>query len=143
MTAIDKPEPPGTRRVVKDGGGDWIGGLFSAHAYKRSQGRIARQSTFGALFVLFAFGAWSLYGYLVNQMGTATAAGASAGLLLVVMWLSYRLINLPRFADFLISVEAEMNKVSWPTRTELFRSSVVVIVTIFGLAILLFVYDLV
>ena len=42
----------------------------------------------------------------------------------------FRLVNLPKFADFLIAVEAEMNKVSWPTRTELFRSSVVVIVTI-------------
>ena len=34
---------------------------------------------------------------------------------------------MPAFADFLIAVEAEMNKVSWPTRTELFRGSMVVI----------------
>ena len=33
-------------------------------------------------------------------------------------------VNLPVFADFLIAVEAEMNKVSWPTRGELFRGSV-------------------
>ena len=33
---------------------------------------------------------------------------------------------MPAFADFLIAVEAEMNKVSWPTRHELIRASMVV-----------------
>jgi preprotein translocase subunit SecE len=51
------------------------------------------------------------------------------------------LVNYPPFADFLINVEAEMVKVSWPTRTELFRSSVVVMLTIFGLAAILALYD--
>jgi preprotein translocase subunit SecE len=36
-----------------------------------------------------------------------------------------------------------MNKVSWPSRLELIRSSVVVIFVIFFLAIVLFSYDLV
>jgi preprotein translocase subunit SecE len=58
------------------------------------------------------------------------------------VWFSFRIVNVPRFADFLISVEGEMNKVSWPTRLELVRSSIVVMVTIFGLAALLFAYDL-
>jgi preprotein translocase subunit SecE len=57
------------------------------------------------------------------------------------VWFSYRIVNFPRFADFLVAVEAEMNKVSWPSRTELFRSSVVVIVVIFSLAAILFGYD--
>ena len=48
---------------------------------------------------------------------------------------------LKRFADFLIAVEAEMTKVSWPTRSELIRSSLVVIVTIVGFAVLLWFYD--
>jgi preprotein translocase subunit SecE len=50
-------------------------------------------------------------------------------------------VNIPSFADFLISVEGEMNKVSWPSRGELFRASVVVILVIFFLAFLLFAYD--
>jgi preprotein translocase subunit SecE len=57
-------------------------------------------------------------------------------------WLAFRAVNVPQFADFLIAVEAEMNKVSWPSRAEMFRSTIVVIVTIFGLAIVLFGYDL-
>ncbi len=48
---------------------------------------------------------------------------------------------MPAFADFLISVEGEMNKVSWPSRGELFRASLVVILVIFFLAALLFAYD--
>ena len=50
--------------------------------------------------------------------------------------------TIPRFADFLIAVEAEMNKVSWPSRGELVRSSMVVIFVIFALAIILFGYDM-
>jgi preprotein translocase subunit SecE len=52
-------------------------------------------------------------------------------------------VNIPRFADFLIAVEAEMNKVSWPARQELIRSSLVVIFVIFAMAIALFGFDLV
>ena len=36
-------------------------------------------------------------------------------LLLLGLWIGYRLVNMPQFADFLIAVEAEMNKVSWPS----------------------------
>ena len=66
------------------------------------------------------------------------------GLVLVGgLWISYRLVNVPRFADFLIAVEAEMNKVSWPAKQELIRSSLVVIFVIFAMAIALFLFDLV
>jgi preprotein translocase subunit SecE len=52
-------------------------------------------------------------------------------------------VNWPRFADFLIAVEAEMAKVSWPTRSELFRSTLVVLVTIAILSTVLYAYDLI
>ncbi len=64
-------------------------------------------------------------------------------LLLGGVWVSYRLVNYPKFADFLVAVEAEMYKVSWPSRGELIRSSTVVIVVMFALASVLFGYDLV
>lgn len=63
--------------------------------------------------------------------------------LLVGVWVAFRIVNLPSFSDFLISVEAEMSKVSWPTKTELMRGSVVVLVTILFLAGFLFVFDLI
>jgi preprotein translocase subunit SecE len=52
-------------------------------------------------------------------------------------------VNWPRFADFLIAVEAEMNKVTWPSKDELVRASIVVMFTIFFLAMALFVFDIV
>jgi len=64
-------------------------------------------------------------------------------LVAIGMWFSFRLVNWRKFADFLISVEAEMTKVSWPTKTELYRASMVVIFTMAFLALLLFAYDLV
>lgn len=115
--------------------------LFSLGVYKRSQGRLARQLTYAGIVVLVAFGCWSLHNYLASRVDTGTRYGVSLGVLLVGIWLGFRLVNMPHFADFLIAVEAEMNKVSWPTRSELFRSVVVVLVTIIGLAIVLYLYD--
>jgi preprotein translocase subunit SecE len=58
-------------------------------------------------------------------------------------WMAFRLVNLPAFADFLVSVEAEMNKVSWPSRGELYRSSLVVLVMIGLLAVVLYAFDVI
>jgi len=68
--------------------------------------------------------------------------GVPGVLLLLGIWISYRAVNIMRFADFLIGVEAEMYKVTWPTRVELVRSSMVVMVVIFFLATVLASYDL-
>jgi len=116
--------------------------LFHVGVYKRNQGRIARQVTFVALALLVVVGAWrlsQLAGPGVHPLYWfwIPAIVAASGL-----WICFRLVNLPMFADFLISVEAEMNKVSWPSRPELIRSSLVVIFTIFFLAAVLLAYDL-
>ncbi|HET6879198.1 MAG TPA: preprotein translocase subunit SecE [Pirellulales bacterium] len=115
--------------------------LLSVGLYKRSQGRIARQVTFGALALVVGLGAWRLHRFLMDKPASIQV-GAALSVLLVGLWMCYRAVNMPRFADFLIAVEAEMNKVSWPSRGELFRSSMVVIITMFGLAATLYFYDL-
>ncbi len=115
--------------------------LVQPNLYKRSQGRIARQVTFGALALGTALGAWRMSVYATGE-GPIAQYAAPGLLFLVGLWVCYRIVNYPRFADFLIAVEAEMNKVSWPTRIELFRASAVVIFSIFSLAIILFAYDL-
>jgi len=40
-------------------------------------------------------------------------------LLAASIWLAWRVVNFPPFADFLIATEAELNKVSWTTRPRL------------------------
>jgi preprotein translocase subunit SecE len=120
--------------------GPWLRELVSAGLYKRSQGRIARQLTFAGLAVAVLLGCWRL-SVMLGGEAPATRLGVPGAVLLAGLWLSYRVVNIPRFADFLIAVEAEMNKVSWPSRTELIRSSMVVIVTILLLSIVLGVFD--
>ncbi len=116
--------------------------LFQWGLYKRSQGRITRQISFGAIWLLFLIGAWRLSSYLQQGSGFEGAAvGIPVAIAAVGGWLAFRLVNLPSFADFLIAVEAEMNKVSWPTRSELIRSSLVVIFSIIFLAVVLYGYD--
>jgi preprotein translocase subunit SecE len=159
--------PQGSRAIVmaKDNGGPsgWmqvVQELFKTEVYKRSQGRLVRQFTCLAIWAAFALGAYRMFemrGLLFGRMferflsdqNTATTVGMAVGfvvpalVLAVGLWIGYRIVNLPTFADFLIAVEAEMNKVSWPSRTELIRASMVVILLMFGLMIVLFGYDLV
>ena len=121
--------------------------LFRLNLYKRSQGRVARQVTFAVLAVIVALGAWRLNLWLEGRATAETARQIEyivpLGILAVGWWAAFRLVQLPKFADFLISVEGEMNKVTWPKQGELFRASIVVMVVIFLLAALLFFYDLI
>ena len=115
--------------------------FFQTGVHKRSQGRIARQVTAAVVWIAFGLGAWRIWVMLGRDSDWRGVI--SAATLLIGIWLGYRLVNVPQFADFLIAVEAEMNKVSWPSRGELIRSSVVVIFVIVILAAVLFAYDLV
>jgi len=127
-----------------------VGALFQelmhAGIYKRNQGRITRQLTFAALALAVALGIWRLYITLkISWLGTVLPGFEywfPGVLLLAGLWISYRIVNFPNFADFLIAVEAEVNKVSWPSRTELFRASLVVLFTIFAVAFILAGFDL-
>lgn len=119
-----------------------IAGIFTASRYKRSQGRVARQVTFASLVITIAIGCWRLSS-TQGGGGFAREYGIPIALLVIGLWASFRIVNIPRFADFLISVEAEMNKVTWPSKPELFRSSLVVILVIFLLTAILFSYDII
>ena len=116
--------------------------LFQMGQYKASQGRTVRLVTAIALGVVVGLSAWSLYAGLDASDYRSLALGVPIVLLFGGLWLSYRAVHVPKFADFLISVEAEMGKVSWPTQTELIRSSLVVIFFILSLAVTLFMFDL-
>ena len=151
-----------TTRQHETAGGSFLRELLSVAVYKRNQGRVARQVTFAALAVAFALGVWRLSQMLPIWFGGFGGPGADPsgglvagsadlgvvrflvpGLLLAVgLWVCYRVVNIPRFADFLIAVESEMTKVSWPSKDEVVRSSAVVIFLIFALAAILAGYDL-
>lgn len=135
-----------------------LGDLLSLSVYKRNQGRVARQVTFAALAAIVGIGIWRLaqllaawYGGGEAGMSALVAGGRDLGvvrflipgvLLAIGLWFCFRIVNLPKFADFLIAVEAEVAKVSWPSGEEVFRSSAVIIFLIFALAAILAAYDL-
>jgi len=57
------------------------------------------------------------------------------------LWLAWRAVNMPAFADFLIATEAELNKVSWTTQKRLVQDTIVVLVTVVLMAVFLFGMD--
>ncbi len=121
-------------------GSFWIS-LVSPGLYKRSQGKRVRQMTAGLIIAWAAFGCFTLANGPLLDAEPRIRYGVPVVLTLLSIWLAFRLVNIPQFADFLIAVDAEMKKISWPTMRECFRASAVVIATMFLLAIVLFVYD--
>jgi preprotein translocase subunit SecE len=116
--------------------------LFRAGLYKPNQGRIVRQVTFASIALLGLLVAWEIQRTFLLDMGLA-GYGVMLAIAAAFAWIGFRLVSYSVFADFLIAVEAEMNKVSWPGRAELWRASVVVMFVIFAMAAFLFVFDLV
>jgi preprotein translocase subunit SecE len=113
--------------------GAFFSELLHVGIYKRSQGRITRQVTFASVMAALALGLMRLSTVLAGK-GLEYQFAVPGLLLLACVWATYRLVNVPAVADFLIAVEAEMNKVSWPTRSELIRASMVVLLMMFALA---------
>ncbi|MGL6226122.1 MAG: preprotein translocase subunit SecE [Thermoguttaceae bacterium] len=114
--------------------------IFSTRRYKSAQGKMARRLTMIAAALFFFAGAYTLYLHLPASL---FVRGVSAMLIGAVgFWLSYRAVNFPAFADFLVSVEAEMMKVSWPSRNELYVSTIVVLIVLGLLAVLIYAFDI-
>jgi len=121
-------------------GGFWSE-LFRFGLYKPNQGRVVRQVTFFTSAFLGCLVAWE-----IKRSSLLGSLGAGGYLVMIaiaalMIWLAYRVVNYSVFADFLIAVEAEMNKVSWPTRRELWNASLVVMFVIFSMAAFLFLFD--
>jgi preprotein translocase subunit SecE len=96
----------------------------------------------GAIWVVILFGCRELWLSLGGMESTALRIGIVGIVLAAGLWLGFRLVNWPRFAEFLINVESELKKVSWPTKTELWRASMVVVFTIVFMSVLLFGFDI-
>jgi preprotein translocase SecE subunit len=133
-------------------------GWFHASTFKPNQGLRVRRGTVVALLVLVACGFFTMLGHntfgrgdwIMDMPGDPTRyvpillnVHYTMPLILVVVlgWFSWRVVNWPVFADFLIATEAEMNKVSWTTRKRLWQDTIVVLVTVILLTVFLFVVD--
>ncbi len=143
-------------------------GWFGRNVYKGSQGQMVRRGTLVAILIIGGCGIYSLLSH--NTLGTfasAVTGGANDWVLVIpftgghyipllrdvrftapivltalTLWIAFRAINYPAFADFLIATEAEMNKVSWTTRHRLYQDTIVVLATLFLFTVFLMVVDL-
>jgi preprotein translocase subunit SecE len=114
--------------------------LARADLYKPMQGWYARLYTALGLGLIVATGAWRVYESSI-EYSTAWHIGLPALFAAVLGWLIYRLIHFPPFAEFLIATEAEMNKVSWTNKEDLFRATTVVLTTVVMMTVFLFLVD--
>jgi preprotein translocase SecE subunit len=162
----------GAYRLLTSARGErWMIGLeeqgwFHAKGYKRSLGQKVRRLTILGVLLVGGSGVYSLmFQGLLPESWTITIPftqkeGAPAGtheaftllpgarytipalLMGLTLWIAYRGVNMPTFAEFLIATEAEMNKVSWSSRRKLAQDTVVVLITTVLMALFLLVVDL-
>jgi preprotein translocase subunit SecE len=115
--------------------------LLQFGMYKPHHGKLVRQITFLVIAATVCIGCYRLR-YFLRERHERLEYLLPGTIGILGVWLAFRLVNYPQFADFLISVEGELNKVSWPSKDEVIRSTIVVILMIFVLAAMLFGFDL-
>lgn len=141
-----KSVPAGNSNAVSELS-KFFANLFLTTRYKTTQGFVARTATAVALGVIFLGGLLQLHYSLVNATTPQWASqpisrlGIPGLLALASGWFIFRLINFPVFAEFLIATEAEMNKVSWTTWSDLKRATAVVLVTVVLMTTYLWLVD--
>lgn len=120
--------------------------FFGLHRHRPAMGLIARRATMLTIIILLGLGTYTLRNWIHGTYTNTDRSGIDIvmGVVgLLGLWFSYRIVHWYKFAEFLIAVQNEMAKVSWPKKPELINSSVVVILTMFLFTLVLFVYDLV
>jgi preprotein translocase SecE subunit len=143
-----KSKGPGTPRVKKQAP------FFTI--YKKGQGKWTRLGTAFAAGLLAALTVYNVYFYVLPYLPVAKIGAVDnstqykrmllagcAGVLVVLGLLTFWIGNKPSNVDFLISTDAEMKKVNWTTKGELFGSTRVVILFLFCIGVFLFLVDVV
>jgi len=115
--------------------------LVSTETFKPTQGRNARLWTAIGIGGLVAAGIYRYYELQLNDQAPIARFGIPTALGLAFGWVIWRIVQYPPFADFLIATEAEMRKVSWTSRDDLQRATIVVLATIIFMALYLFGVD--
>ncbi len=136
-----KPTPRGGNRAGSRFT-PFLTNLVRSDSYKAQQGWYARLWTAIGLGLLVLAGIYRLYDtQLRGETSLTVQYSVPVALLVVLGWLIYRLVQFPPFVDFLIATEAEMNKVSWTSKAELKRATIVVLSTVALLAMYLLLVD--
>lgn len=90
-----------------------------------------------------AVDAWRVDLVVIENSTFSPALTAAVVILIAASLWWYWLINRPRIADHLVEMEAEMHKVSWPTFSDAWQSTLVVSGFTALIVVLVFTYDIV
>jgi preprotein translocase subunit SecE len=136
------PSKPSMGRTVVAWLAPFLANLLQTTSYKPNQGWYARLWTGIGMGALLLVGVYRLFDYMKSAAGGQGAQlGVPALVLAALGWLIYRVLHYPPFVDFLIATEAEMNKVSWTSKADLYRATTVVLVTVLLMSVYLFGVD--
>lgn len=112
--------------------------------YKHGQGTYTRLGTGAVVAAMVGLGCVRLYeklGVMTNNLWIQ--AMIPAVVFVVLTGLLYWVLNRPAVADFMISAEGEVKKVTWSSRQEIVVSTLIVVLVVGVLALLLGTTDLV
>ena len=111
--------------------------------YKKGQGKYTRLCSSFAVMIIAGLGCYRLYNLMeAASMNEWVETMIPAGIFVIMAGLVFWLINKPSIADFMISAEGEMKKVSWSSRREIALSTTVVITVVVLLAVFIGSVDL-
>ncbi len=111
--------------------------VFSVSKYKPRQGMFIRR-VFHLVSSVFAVGLGVGMSRGFTQGNGVAVVG---GLVLVMMWLLWRMMQYPPVCDFLIDVQVESSRVAWPRFDDVKRSTLVVLLVMFLVSSYLFLCD--
>ena len=120
--------------------------------YKKGQGNAARLVTGVGALCIAGFGSLALREYLKGSTAKIAVAtiNLELGMLLAFMVfvacaaaVAWQVLTAHWLVDFLILTEAELRKVSWPTKRDLYQQTIVVVVVSVMVGIVVLIVDLI
>ena len=138
--AVGGSSPSARDRVNKS---SWIITTMMPIGYKKKQGKPSRQIALCALSGCLAWLLIQVFSVFVGRQSGVLWLLTCVAMVVASLVVSLSLLGRPKSADFLISVQAEIDKVTWPSLSEVKRATVVVLVLIVAMAAVMFTFDLV
>lgn len=125
--------------------------------YNPDAAKISRGVTASCLGSLLLYGSLSLYDFLAEgwwmtplpnigeALGEEFPLAPRTFLCLALIagsgYFIYWLVNYKKYVDYLVETEAELKKVTWPSKPEVTASSIIVVVTTILLGVYIFAVD--
>ena len=117
--------------------------LFSFETHRSKQGYRTRVTVFSVYILLLLLIFERFYNNFVDYLGVNFCVGVNLFLLAIATWVGFRVLQYSPVVDFLVNIDDESEKVTWPTWPELTRSTLVVLVCMCFFSAYLFLCDFV